>query len=157
MDWTPSSIFFTFWKTIFSLEACPCAEFPPGLTRLMSPLCNSGLSRSNSPDLNKAAAAENSGNTKVSHTQAAPRVEGLWMCPKGNQWKPFIIFYQILDALLCKIEAQHAQVHLENSPKAKTQRADFSASDPYTPGPEGIWDTKGYRVVRWQNWLNIPD
>lgn len=41
----------------------------------MSPLCNSGLSRSNSPDLNKAAAAENSSNAKASYTQAALHVD----------------------------------------------------------------------------------
>lgn len=41
----------------------------------MSPLCNSGLSRSNSPDLNKAAAAENSSKAKASYTQAALHVD----------------------------------------------------------------------------------
>lgn len=150
----PSSIF-PFWKTIFSLEASPCVEFPPGLMRLMSPLCNSGLSRSNSSDLNKAAAAENSSNAKVSHTQAALHVEGFWMCPKSNQWKLFI-FYQMLAALLCETCVQHAKVHLENSHKAKNQRTAFNVSAPYTWGLKGIWDTKGYRVVRQQNWLNIP-
>lgn len=155
MDWIPSSIF-PFWKTIFSLDASPCAEFPPGLTRLMSPLCNSGLSHSNSPDLNKAAAAENPSTAKASHTQAALHVEGFWMCPKSNQWKLFI-FYQMLAALLCETGLQHAKVHLENSGKAQNQKTDFNISDPYTLGPEGICNTKGYHVVRWQNWLNIPD
>lgn len=82
--WIPSPIF-PFRKTMLGLEGFPYAEFPPGLTRLMSPLCNSGLSRSNSPDLHKAVTAENWSNTAVSHTQAALHVEGFWMCPKSNQ------------------------------------------------------------------------
>ena len=82
--WIPSSIF-PFWKTIFSWESFPYAEFPPGLTRLMSPPCNSRLSCSNSPDPNKAVTAENWSNTTVSHTQAVLHVDDFWMRPKNNQ------------------------------------------------------------------------
>lgn len=86
----------------------------------MSPLCNSGLSRSNSPDLNKAATAENSRNATVSHTQAALHVEGFWMCLKSNQQMLFI-FYQMLAALHCETWIQYANVHLENLHKTEKQ------------------------------------
>lgn len=86
----------------------------------MSPLCNSGLSRSNSPDLNKAATAENSRNATVSHTQAALHVEGFWMCLKSNQQMLFI-FYQMLAALHCETWIQYANVHLENLRKTEKQ------------------------------------
>lgn len=153
MDWIPSPSF-PFWKSIFSLEAFPCAEFPPGLTRLMSPLCNSGLSRSNSPDLNKAATAENSSKATVSHTQAALHVEGFWMCPKSNQWMLFIFLPNAGCITLQNMDSM-CQGTLRKLIQNKKTKLIWMLVIYTHQWPEAIWDTKGYHVISQQNWLNF--
>lgn len=156
--WIPSPIF-PFRKTMLGLEGFPYAEFPPGLTRLMSPLCNSGLSRSNSPDLHKAVTAENWSNTAVSHTQAALHVEGFWMCPKSNQWMLLIFTMCWLHCTMKRV--QYAKVHIKNLHKTKKLRVDFDVHDLYR---SVTWSYLRYqrlscyetaKLIKWSWWHKV--
>lgn len=100
----------------------------------MSPLCNSGLSRSNSPDLNKAAAAENSSKAKASYTQAALHVD----VSKEKSMKAFHFLPNAGCITLRNRGSARQGTQKKNSCKSKKQRRDFSVSDPHTSGPEGI-------------------
>lgn len=146
LDWIPHPIF-PFWKTIFSLEAFPCAEFPPGLTRLMSPLCNSGLSRSNSPDLNKAVTAENSSNTTVSHTQAALHVGGFWTCPKSKSTNAFH-FFPNAGCVTWRNTDSICQCTLRKLRQYKKTKQILMLVIYRHQRSEAVWDTKGYHVIR---------